>query len=551
MANKSRSENSFIRDTVLFPLYLCVLSVVSLVVSMAQGTSAMFYAGLPLWLTASYLMMSIGGGTAEVRRQIQQRIKRRHFNDAMQVVKGALLGALAMGLVMTLLYTLGAQFIATYILGMRDAYLVLYTLAPAVFLGSFLGVARGILEAVGFNQVSVISLMVLMVLSLICPIIGAMQMAGRGEQVGALLMNAGYKAVYVAAGAGIGISVAVTITFIVLVITSSFAIKYIHDHQDYLGIDNEETARDLFVYYFFRVGPYALVGFVPVLLVTIDYRIYTMSLSATAADYHSEWGGFMGITFPIVLFLVCVFGAWFTQDVQRLTAEYVKEAYKRLRIHWSMVMRLSGYLLIPAMFYVFGAAKPFVEIFHGSLYGKATDGAVLSLKYMSPLIFLGATMLIVGCFYWEAYYRNVVVVSFLFGAAFEVGAMSILIGAGWGMNAVPIALDVFGVAFLGVAFYLGGRHILSRCESSWLIDDLMVLFSSAIAAVPVILLNDIMTTGVYPLIGVLVLLVIFVPCYVVLTIYLGCVDYGNIGRLPGGRYIVQLGVMLGRYSEEE
>lgn len=550
MAARSRIENRILKDSTLFPLYLCVLSAVCLIVSMVQGTSALFYAGVPVWMTAAWLIMSIAGGTAEVRRQIQGRIRRRHFNDAMQVVRASFLGALALGVVATLLFTLGAQFIASHILGIRDAYLVLYTLAPAVLLGTIMGVQRGILEAVGFSGVSTISLLLLSVLSIVCPVLGAVQMAGRGEQVGALLMNTGYKAVYIAAGVGIGISIAVTITFIMLVITSAFAIKYIHDHQDYLGIDNEETMRDLFLHYFYRVGPYAMVGLVPLLLI-VDYRIYTASLAgSTVADYHSEWGGFMGITFPVVLFLVCAFGAIATLDVQRLAAEYMRQAWKRLRLRWSMVMRLSGYVLIPAVFYVFGAAKPFVWIFHGTLYGNATDGAVLSLKYMSPMVFLGATMVLFGCLYWECYYRRLVLVSFVVGAMFEIGAMSILTGAGFGMNAIPIALDVCGVAFLGAAYYLGRRQLLARCDSSWMLDDIMAIFAAAIAAVPVILLNDLMTTGVYPLVGVFVLLLIYVPCYVLLTILLGCVDYGNISRFPGGHYIVQLGILLGRYAEE-
>lgn len=550
MAARSRIENRILKDSTLFPLYLCVLSAVCLMVSMVQGTSALFYAGVPIWITAAWLIMSIAGGTAEVRRQIQGRIRRRHYNDAMQVVRSSFLGALALGGVMTLLFTLGAQFMATYVLGIRDAYLVLYALAPAVLLGTIIGVQRGVLEAVGFSKVSTISLVLLSVLSIVCPVFSAVQMAGRGEQVGALLMNSGYKAVYVAAGIGAGISGAVIITFIMLVITSAFAIKYIHDHQDYLGIDNEETIRDLFLRYFYRVGPYAMTAFVPLLLV-INYRIYTASLSgSTTADYHSEWGGFMGITFPLILLIVCAFGAIVTQDVHRLSAEYMRQSWKRLRLRWSMVMRLSGYVLIPAVFYVFGAAKPFVWIFHGTLYGNATDGAVLSLKYMSPLLFLGAMMVLIGCLYWECDYRNLVLVSFVIGAVFEIGAMSILIGAGAGMNAVPIALDVCGAAFLGCAYYLGRRQLLARCDSSWMLDDIMVLFSAAIAAVPVILLNDMMTTSIHPLIGILILLVIYVPCYVILTILLGCVDYGNIVRFPGGQYIVRLGVMLGRYAEE-
>lgn len=549
-ARRRSNENRRGMDTILFPLFVCALGVVSLILSMVHGTGSMFYAGFPIWLSASWLMMTIAGSTAILRYQVRQRIRRRHFNDAMQMVKASLLGALAMGVVMTLLYSVGAWLVATYLFGIRDAYLVLYALAPAAFCGSFIGVLRGILEATGFQRISTISLILLTGLTVLFSLIGAAQMAGRGEQVGALLMNTGYKAVYIAAGAGGGLSAAVVVTFLFLVVMSYFSVKYIRDHQDHLGIDNEEQAGELFVYYFSKVGPYALVGFVPVLLIVIDYRIYCAHLENHAATaYHSEWGGFMGITLPLVVLAVCVSGTLFAQEVRQMSAEYMKEAYKRLRLRFSMVMRISGYFLIPATFYAFGAAKPFVEVFHGGLYGDATDGAVLSLKYMSPLIFLGATMLITGLFYWSCNYQNLVIVSLVFGAAFEIGAMSILGATDLGMNAVPIALDIYAAAYLGCAYYLGRRQLLSRCDSSWILDDLLVFFCAAIAAVPVILLNDYMTTQVYPVIGVIFLFAIFVICYVPIAILLGCTDYGNLARFPGGRYVVQLAILMGRYAE--
>lgn len=550
MAGRKRTDNIISRDSASFMLFLCALSITSLVLSISQGTGSMFYAGFPVWLSASYLTMCLAGGTAEIRRQIQTRIKRRHFNDAMQMYHASMVGALTTGILMTLLYTLGAQIVATHLFGIRDSYLVLYAMAPAVFCGSFIGIQRGILEAVGFRHVSRMSMLLLSVLSLILAILFSIRMAVRGEKVGALLMNSGYKAVYVAAGAGMGISAAVVITFLFLIVMSHFAVKYIKEREDYLGIDNEEQFRDLYLYYYAKVAPYALIGFLPILLIILDYRFYMGSLDgATAGDYHSEWGGFMGITVPFILLLILACSAVFTREVERMTAEFIKESYKRLRLRFSMVMRLSGYLLIPATFYTFGAAKPFVEIFHGGLYGGATDGAVLSLKYMSPLLFLGSTMLITGIFYWTSYYQSLVMVSMLFGAAFELGAMSILTGAGLGMNAVPIALDIFAAAYLCCAYYLGRRQILSRCDSSWIIDDIMVTFSAAIAAVPVILLNDIMTTQIIPLIGVVILFAIFAAMYVVIAILLGCTDYGNIARYPGGRFIVQIAVMLGRTSE--
>lgn len=539
------------KDTSAFLVILCALGIVSLLLSLTQGTGSMFYAGFVVWLTASYLFLSITGGTSEMRRQIQIRIKKRHFNDAMQMHRAAMLGSLTTGCIMLLLYTLAAQMVSSHLFGIRDAYLVLYTTAPAVFLGSFIGDLRGLLEAVNSKHVSRLSMLLLGVLTVVLSTICSVSMAVRGEKVGALLMNTGYKAVYVAAGAGMGISAAVIITVMVLFVMSRFAVHYIRDHEDHLAIDNDEQLRELYLYYFFKVGPYAVIGLLPVLMLIIDYRFYTGTLSgATAADYHSEWGGFIGITVPVMLLWICICAALFSREIDRLVSEYSKKAYKQLRLRFSMVMRLSGYVLIPAVFFTFGAAKPFVTIFHGGLYGGAADGAILSLKYLSPLAFLGTTALILGIFYWKSEYQSLVIVSILFGTAFEIGAMSILIGAGLGMYAVPIAMDIFAAAFLASAYYLGRRQILARCDTRWVVDDIMVTFSAVIAAVPVILLNDVMTEQIYPLIGVILLLILYVVLYVILAICLGCTDYGNIRRFPGGRYIVQLAIILGKAAEE-
>lgn len=551
MAARRRVDNLMNKDAAAFLVYLCALCVVSMLVSLTQGTGPMFYAGFPVWLSAAYLVMSIAGNTAEVRTQIQTRVKKRHFNDARQMYRAAMIGALTTGTVMLVFYTLLAQVLASGLFGIRDSYLVLYTMAPTVFLGSFIGNMRGVMEATGSRHLSRLSMLILSGLTVILSIIASMRMAVRGEKVGALLMNTGYKAVYVAAGVGTGISIAVTVTFIMLLILSHFSVRFIKDHEDHLAIDNEEHISELVPYYYVRTSPYGLAAMLPVLLLIINYRLYTRTIDgATAADYHSEWGGFMGIAVPFVMLLVCGLSSLYTKEIDRMTSEFVKESYKKLRLRFSMVMRLTGYLLIPATFYTFGAAKPFVEIFHGGLYGSATDGAVISLKYMSPMIFLGTTMLLMMMFYWSSRYRSLVIVSCLFGAAFEIGAMSILSGLHLGMYAVPIALDIYAAAYLGCAYFLGKRQILARCDSSWIVDDLFVTFAAVIPAFLVVLLNDFMTESIYPVIGVILLLALYVPIYVVLAIYLNCTDYGNITRFPGGRIIVHVAMLLGRVSEE-
>lgn len=549
MATRRRVDNLINKDIALYLLFLCALSVSSLLVSMMQGTSAMFYAGFPMLLSAGYLVMCIAGCCAQMRRQIQTRIKRRHFNDAMGMYRASMLGALTTGVIMLLFYTLAAQFMASRIFGIRDAYLVLYSMAPAIFCGSFIGNMRGLLEAVGSRHVSRLSMGLLCVLTPLFSLILSMSMAVRGEKVGALLMNPGYKAVYVAAGVGLGISIAMLATFLFLLVTSRFAVHHIREREDHLAIDNDEQMRDLYLYYHRRTIPYAILGMLPVFLIIIDYRFYTGTLQGTVSDYHSEWGGFMGVTLPFVLLLVCAMSILFTADAHRLSQDLTSRNYRHLRVRFSAFMRMSGYILIPVMFYTFGAAKPFVWVFHGGLYGGATDGAVLSLKYMSPFLFLGATAVLTGIFYWESSYQNIVLVSLLFGAAFEIGAMSILSGTGLSMHAAPVALDILAAAYLCCAYYLGKRQILARCDSSWIVDDSRIVLSSLVAAIPVILLNDIMTTSVPALLGVILLLVIYVPIYVGASIMLGCADYEEISRFPGGRYIVMIADNLGKMPE--
>ncbi len=508
----------------------------------------MFYAGFPLCLTASYLVMFIAGGASEVRYQISNRLRKARFYDAMLFYRAAQLSALVIGIVVTFLFTVGAIFVSRFIFGIRNSYLALYYLSPAILLGSFIGNMRGILEAVGLKKLSRLSVYLMTILTALFSILFSALGASRGVQIGALLRNAGYEAVYTAGGFCAGLSAAVFVTFLFLLVVSHFAVKSIRERVDDLGIDNDEQFRELFRYYLYRLSPYAVVGFVPAILLIIDYRIYTTSIEDFSATmYLAEWGGFMGITFPFILIVCIVIAMLFTGDIAIMANNYIREKYRKMSIRFSMVMRLAGYLAIGLTFYVFGAAKPFVQIFHGGLFGGATDGAVLSLKYGAPLVFLATMMFVVGMVFWMSYNQNLVMVSFIFGAAVQTGAMYILLHVtDLGMSAVPISLDVFGLGFLGAAYFLGRRELFARHDPSWLIDDAMCVFCALIAMAPVIMLNDYMTTEVTAFFGVLFLLALYVVVYVVLSIFLNCVDLGNIERIPGGALILRLAAAFGR-----
>jgi len=81
-----------------------------------------------------------------VSKLVSARISKKQYRNAMRIFKGALSFAIVVGLIVSVLIFLGADFIATDIMKLELSAYALRVLAPGLFIVAVMGVVRGFFQ---------------------------------------------------------------------------------------------------------------------------------------------------------------------------------------------------------------------------------------------------------------------------------------------------------------------------------------------------------------------------------------------------------------------
>ena len=215
-----------------------------------------------------------------------------------------------------------------------------------------------------------------------------------------------------------------------------------------------------------------------------------------------------------------------------------------------MTLRLLAYLGIPVSLFLFGAAKPIIQICHSGFGQAAKDGAILSLK-----LSCGSAFLLAMAFFWillllATGYQAVLLVSFVIGAVVQTAAYVLLLSVlPFPIEASGLALFFFLLAFNLSALILGRRELLAQTDLSFLQDYVLILLAGIVALIPVELLNDFMTYEIIPVGGVILLAIVYTVLYMLFSILFQAADLLNVSQIPGGKYVCLFAKLLGVIRE--
>ncbi len=544
MAGRKLRSGRFDADTTSFLIVVAVIAMELLFISALTGAETAYFALLPIVFAVSYLVVFVQITGDVAARQAGMRLKRSRYTDAMEFLRAGSIFAFAAGIVLSIFCSILGSFTAEKIIGSHEAALVLYALIPTLVFGGQLGNLKGFLECSGLTFVTRLGMYILAGSSVLFSILFGIRGSHYGDKVGALLRYDGYRGVYAAAGLVAGISTGVFITFLYYFVLSMMVGRRVLDREDYLGIDNEERLSELVRYYALKLLPESVPGLIPFLAFAADFK---MSFSENAGKKMTldAMSGFAGVTVPVLCIASLVCAMFFTGLVSLLQQDFLKEKKRSLRLRLSMTLRLSAYLSIPVCLFLFGSAKPIVQIFRRGLNNAAREGAVLSLKTGCMIPFLLSTAVLMVFFYYGCYYREIVTISACTSFVVQTIVMFLLVRfTGLGIMSFSLSLTVFAMTCLLTAFILGRRELLRLTDTSFFVDYGMILAASVVSSIPVILTNDFMTDEIIPVGGVILQLIIFIPLYWIISIMVRAADLKNIRRVPGGSYVLAIARLL-------
>ena len=466
--------------------FLCVL-VSAAAVSRLTGTDTVYYVFFPLSVCLAYLTAFLFAGSSFTAQQIGVRLSRSHYNDASLFYRSSLAASVVTGLLTADLFT-----------GIH-AYLLLYLAGAVCFLGSVLAVMHGFLQGAGLSSVSSASMTVHGVLSLGFMTAGAMIGNTNGISVGRLLRNAQYQPIYAAAGMLAGLLASQLLYFILLLILNILVYRQLERQMDSLAIDNDERFFEAARYVFVKMLPAGVAAFVPQLANRI----------AAGNENTASFKAAVTVALPVTLGLSLLIAICHSRMISVCIADSAKGKISRLQAHFSMFVRLYAYAAIPAAVFTFAAGKPIVRLFYSGMTTSEKKTCVFAMRSLSPLVFLISLCILLIQFLWN---RN--------------GKLQVL-----------ISLTAGGICCLLSVAVFCKRSSLRGLKGGWVPDVLLITFSSAAAAVPIVLMNNFLTGQDAAVPAILILGVIYIALYVILSLLVHAADLRNITKVPFGRLI--------------
>lgn len=159
------------------------------------------------------------------------------------------------------------------------------------------------------------------------------------------------------------------------------------------------------------------------------------------------------------------------------------------------------------------------------------------MRSLSPLVFLISLCILLIQFLWNRNGKLQVLISLTAGGICCLLSAFILRALGAGVSAVIIPVDAGAFAAAVFLAVFCKRSSLRGLKGGWVPDVLLITFSSAAAAVPIVLMNNFLTGQDAAVPAILILGVIYIALYVILSLLVHAADLRNITKVPFGRLI--------------
>lgn len=207
-----------------------------------------------------------------VSKLVSARMAKGERKNAYRVFKAAMLFAFVAGVLITLVVLLGADTIATNIMGAKLSSYALKVLAPGLLIVSIMGVLRGYFQGLGTMIPTALSQILEQIVNAVVSVVGAAMLLKYGESVAKTQGNELLAAAYSSAGGTLG-TVAGALMGLVFLGFSYCAYKSIQKKQ--LRMDRSKHTED-----YKTIFKLLLLTIAPVILSTTVYNLSNVVDSA-------------------------------------------------------------------------------------------------------------------------------------------------------------------------------------------------------------------------------------------------------------------------------
>lgn len=477
-----------------------------------------------------------------VSKLVSARISKKQYRNAMRIFKGALSFAIVVGLIVSVLIFLGADFIATDIMKLELSAYALRVLAPGLFIVAVMGVVRGFFQGMGTMVPTAASQIIEQIVNAIVSIIGASYLIKMGQAVAESKTNPSLPFAYGSAGGTLGTVSGALIGLVFLLVLfkayyPSMKRKTLRDKGHEL-----ESYGEVYQILLLTIAPVILSTAIYNISETLDQGIFSNIMLAqghTKKETAELLGMFTGKYNTLINIPLAVANALSASLIPSLTATVASGTRKQVNEKINMVIRFSMVIAIPC-------AVGFLVI----------GGPILDLLYNGN-IEIPARMLQVGAITVVFYCLSTVTNAILQGVnkmttPVKHGAISLIVHLislfimlvffKWGIFAVVASNIVFSLCMciLNALALKRATKYTQEVNKTFIIPCEAAILMGIATWGSYFLLEKVIPSAVATIIS----LIIAVGIYGISLIKLGALSADEVKALPKGQKIYQLFLKL-------
>lgn len=484
-----------------------------------------------------------------VSKLVSARVSKGEYKNAQRILKGALIFALVVGAITSIIVYIFSDFIAGSIMSLRLSTYALKVLAPGLLIVAIMGVIRGYFQGLGTMVPTAISQILEQIVNAVVSIIGASYLLKMGklvEQSGP--QNPSLPYAYGAAGGTLGTVSGALFGLIFLLVLLKIFYPKMKNHllQDTNG--NTESYKEVFAVLFLTIAPVILSTAINNINDTIDQGIFS---NIMVAQGHSEkvaaefLGMFTGKYNTLIYTPQAVANALGASLIPSLTVTVARGTKEELKAKINMVIRLVMLIAIPSCIAFMVLPKQILSLLY-----------VGNISTPAKMLQLGAITVVLYCF-------STVTNAILQGlnrmsAPVKHGAISLIIHLvavvvmltvfKWGIYSLVLGNAVFGLTMC----ILNTRAIKKEVDykqeikKTFVIPFVSAIFMGIISAVLWYLLALVTPDKLATLVTIFVAVLI----YGISLLKFGCLSPKEIKGLPKGDKLLRIFGKLHLVKEE-
>ncbi len=396
-SKQKKRDNSFLIQGAILAIAGIVVRLIGLIyripLTNILGDEGMGFYGCAFEVYNIALLLSSYSLPLAVSKLVSSRVAKGQRKNAFKIFKGALLIAIVVGLIISIIIFWGADVIASKVMTLALSSYALKVLAPGLFIVAILGVVRGYFQGIGTMIPTAVSQIIEQIVNAIVSVVAASYLFKVGSDLATTKKNDLLGPAYGAAGGTLGtvIGALASCLFMLFIL---YAYKEIIKKQIKRDRSRKtESYQQIMVILFITILPVIMSTAIYNISQVIDQGVFNKIMSVqgyTEKQYAALWGIFSGKYNLLINIPLSMANAFGVSAIPSLSAAVAAKDRKQMHREIHLAIRFSMLIAIPSFVGFLVLASPIMQLLFGD--ARKTPAIMLMIGAITVVFYCLSTV---------------------------------------------------------------------------------------------------------------------------------------------------------------